>query len=76
MKTWLKKSLKLTGACRGKLGALTRKSNTIRALKNDDENKEIVVNELKAFDTLLAEFLQLHVYAQSFCLLMNKRKIM
>lgn len=47
-----------------------------RVLKNDDENKEIVVNELKAFDTLLAEFLQLHVYAQSFCLLMNKRKIM
>lgn len=52
MKTRLKKSLKLTSTRQGKLGTLTRKSNIITALMNDDENKEIVVNELE--DTLLA----------------------
>lgn len=55
----------LMGTRRGKLGALTRKSNTITALMKDG-NKETAEKQLNELDALLAEFMQLHVSIQSY----------
>lgn len=60
-----RKLLKLIGTRRGKLGALTRKSNDIKSLIDDDGNKEIVDSHVEAFNALLAEFMELQVSVQS-----------
>jgi hypothetical protein len=51
----------LIGSSPWRLGAFTKKNNTIQQLMDGDKNNDIASSHVKVFNVLLVEFMDLHV---------------